>query len=192
MRLPLMLLTTLALIDGNVHDAEGLGVDQLRVRTMNPAERQGLLATVVSVEDSAFHLAYTALICYALSTATDGQPGAVDLLHPLEELRADEQRALRSALIGQSWPAWARAPQHLRTLLGVPEAPLRLADAARQAGVPLATLANAAARDRLPTMQVCDRHLVYLETIREAAERGMLHGQRGRPRSRLLTSGRTR
>lgn len=177
-----MLITTLALIDGEVRDADNLRVEQLSVCAIGPAERQGLLATVISVEDAAFHLAYTALICYALHISTDGQPATVDLLHPLDQLRPKEQLALRSALIAQSWPAWARAPQHLRALLGVPDPPLLLADAARQARIPLATLANAAARDRLPTIQAGDRHLVYLETIHESEGRRMLHGQRGRPK----------
>ena len=43
-------------------------------------------------------------------------------------------------------------------------------------------LAHAASRDRLPTIRAADRHLVYLDTIHEAERRGLLHGQRGRPR----------
>ncbi len=177
-----MFVTTLVLIDGKLHDAEDLAVDQLRVCAPAITERRGLLATVVSVEDAAFQLAYTALICYRLRLAADGRPDAVDLLHPLTELRLDEQRALRTALVASSWPAWARATQHLRGLLGVAEPPLLLADAARQVAMPLATLANAAGRERLPTIRAGDRHLVYLETIQEAAARGLLHMQRGRPR----------
>jgi hypothetical protein len=53
-----------------------------------------------------------------------------------------------------------------------------------QLGVPLATRANAAARERLPTIRAGDRHLVYLAPIREAQDRGLLHAQRGRPHRR--------
>ena len=177
-----MFVTTLVVIDGKIHAAEDLAIDQLSVCVLGSTGRRGLLATVVSVEDPFFQLAYASAICYALRLAADGRPDAVDLLHPLTELRLDEQRAVRAALVAQSWPAWARAPQHLRGLVGVAELPLLLADAARQVAMPLATLANAAGRERLPTIRAGDRHLVYLETIQEAEARGLLHSQRGRPR----------
>lgn len=177
-----MLFTTLLLIHDQVGEASAATTSALAIRAIAPDAPRGLLATVVSVEDAAFHLAYTAVVGYALGLDTAGRPVAVDLLHPLATLAPPEQAALRAALIAQSWSAWARAPLPLRALLGDPEPPVLLADAARQIGLPLPTLANAAGQERLPTIRAGDRHLVYLATIREALDRGLLHLARGRPR----------
>jgi len=176
-----MLFTTLALINGQVVDAEELLCESLPTRVLPPIGPRGLLVTVVSVEDAAYHLAYTAVIVYVLALDEAAQPVGVDLLHPMTMLLPTEQASLRAMLVRQSWSAWARSPQHVRALLGSLDPPLLLADAARQRGIPLPTLANAAMRDRLPTIRAGDRHLVYLATIIEAQERGLLHIQRGRP-----------
>jgi len=176
-----MLLTTLAVINGQVVDAEELLRESLPTSVLLPVEPRGLLVTVVSVEDAAYHLAYTAVIVYVLALDAAAHPIGVELLHPLTELTVIEQATVRATLVGQSWPAWARSPQHVRALLGCPDPPLMLADAARQLAIPLPTLANAAVRDRLPTIRAGDRHLAYLATITEAQDRGLLHLQRGRP-----------
>jgi hypothetical protein len=183
-----MLVTTFVLLDGKLQDAEALSVEGVVVCSVELTERRGLLATVVSVEDASFHLSYTSVICYPLRLTVDGRPDVVDLLHPLEKLRSDEQQTLRTTLIAQSWPAWARAPQHLRELLGVPEPPLLLAEAARRVRMSLSTLANAAVCDRLPTIWAGDRHLVYLDTLQEAEARRLLHSQRGRPHRKLTAT----
>lgn len=177
-----MLVTTLAVIHGQVVDAEEAVSESLAVVVPPPDGPRGLLVTVISVEDAAFHLAYTAVVAYALTFDSEGHPTGVDLLHPLTELTPSEQVVVRTALVRQSWSGWARAPQHVRTLLGCADPPLLLADAARQLGIPLPTLANAAVRDRLPTIHAGDRHLIYLATVVEAQDRGLLHVQRGRPR----------
>ena len=67
---------------------------------------------------------------------------------------------------------WARATLPVGALLGAPEPPLLL---------PLATLTSVVAQERLPTLRVGDRHLVYQATIAEAQARGLLLDQRGRP-----------
>ena len=176
-----MLITTLAVINGQVVDAEELLREPLPTRVLPQIGPRGLLVTVVSVEDAAYHLAYTAVIVYVLALDAADHPVGVDLVHPLTELTVIEQATVRATLVGQSWPAWCRSPQHVRALLGYLDPPLLLADAARQLAIPLPTLANAAVRDRLPTIRAGDRHLVYLATVREAQDRGLLHLQRGRP-----------
>jgi hypothetical protein len=177
-----MLTTTLLVRGATAHEADAVFNAPLAVAPVAPESRTGLLATVVSAEDAAYQLAYMALVAYPLACDAQGRPTQVDLLRPLAALAPEEQQALRTWLMRQSWSAWARAPQHLRALLGCPEPPLLLADAARQVGAALATLANAAVRERLPTMRAGDRHLVYLATLDEAYARGLLHLQRGRPR----------
>lgn len=177
-----MLASTLVVVNGQVIDAEEVLRDGLVIQASFPAATRPLLVTVVSVEDQAFHLAFTAVLPYAMSLEATGLPQRVDLVHPLTELLPGEQSALRGALTRQSWAAWARAPQHVRALLGCPEPPLLLAEAARQFSIPLPTLANAAVNDRLPTIRAGDRHLVYTATIIEAQAQGVLHMQRGRPR----------
>jgi len=169
-----MLFTTLALINGQVVDAEELLCEPLPTRVLPPIGPRGLLVTVVSVEDAAYHLAYTAVIVYVLALDAAAQPVSVDLLHPLTELTVIEQATVRAILVRQSWAAWARSPQYVRALLGYLDPPLLLADAARQLAMPLPTLANAAVRDRLPTIRAGDRHLIYLATITEAQDQGLL------------------
>lgn len=177
-----MLVTTLAVLHGQIIDAEEAVRGALTVSVPPPTASRDLLVTLVSVEGAAFHLAYTAVVAYALVSDDEGRPAGVDLLHPLVELTPSEQVVLRTALVRQSWGAWARAPQYVRAFLGRPDPPVLLADAARQFGIPLPTLANAAVGERLPTIRAGDRHLVYLATVVEAQDRGLLHFQRGRPR----------
>jgi hypothetical protein len=180
-----MLVTTLAVLHGQVADAEEEVRESLTVAVPPPDGPRGLLVSLVSVEDTAFHLAYIGVVAYALALDGEGRPTSVDLLHPLAELTPSEQVVLRTALVRQSWGAWARAPQHVRALLGRSDPPVLLADAARQLDIPLPTLANAAVSERLPTIRAGDRHLVYLATVVEAQDRGLLHFQRGRPRRGL-------
>lgn len=177
-----MLVSTVVVINGQLIDAEEVLRNGLVIHAFPPSEARALFVTIVGVEDQAFHLAFTAVLPYATHLDAAGLPQSVDLVHPLTELTPDEQSILRDALTRQSWSAWARAPQHVRSLLGCPEPPLLLADVARQLGIPLPTLANAAVNDRLPTIRAGDRHLVYTATIIEAQARGILHEQRGRPR----------
>lgn len=174
-----MLVTTLLVRGSTAHEVETPLDGGMVVAPVAPESRDGLMVTVVSTEDAAFLLAYAAVLVYSL---VGDAPTYVDLLHPLTLLSAEEQHALRTWLIWHDWSAWARAPQYVRALLGCPESPLLLADAARQTGAALATLANAALRERLPTIRAGDRHLIYLTTLDEAYSRGLLHLQRGRPR----------
>lgn len=178
-----MLASTLLLLNGEVFAAEDFILETLSVCSLSLDAPRGLLVTLVSEEDAEFHLVHRAMVAYALQIDASGLPSAVDLLHPLGELTLLEQKALREAVTRQSWPAWGRAPRHIRALLGYPDPPLLLADGARQLGIPLATLANAAVQDRVPTIRAGDRHLVYLQTVIEAQDRKLLHAQRGRPRS---------
>jgi hypothetical protein len=177
-----MLVSTFVLINDQVADAEELLTESLPTVMLSPDTPRGLLVTLTVVEDAAYHLAYVALLAQALAVDDIGRPTGIDLLHPVTELSVHEQAALHTTLVRQSWGGWARAPHHVRALLGHPDPPLLLADAARQAMIPLPTLANAAVTGRLPTIRAGDRHLVYLATIVEAQERGLLHLQRGRPR----------
>lgn len=179
-----MLISSIWVLGDTLRPADALSPDGLAVAPIAPEQRQGLLTTILSVEDERYQLAYAALICYGALADRHGQPAQVDLLRPLDALLPAEQQTLRALLVRQSWPAWARAPLHVRALLGTPEPPLALADAARRVGASLATLASAAVRERLPTIRVGDRHMVYLETITEAYDRGLLHTQRGRPAQR--------
>ncbi len=103
---------------------------------------------------------------------------------PLLTLPTSAQQILRDWLIARRWPAWARAALSVRTLLGTTEAPIALAEAARQWMLPLPTLSGAAVAERLPTIHIGDRHLIYPATIGEALQRGVLQPQRGRPRQR--------
>lgn len=185
-----MLTTTLVVLGDQVHEAEDVITGPLSTGPVAAAQRQGLLATLLSLEDSAYRFAYVALTCYGVSLGGNGLVDLVDLMQPLTTLTSAEQVSLRELLVRRSWPAWARAPQHLRALLGRSEPPLLLADAARQLNIPLPTLANAAGRERLPTIRVGDRNLVYYETVIEAQERGQIHMQRGRPPRRSSNRGR--
>jgi hypothetical protein len=177
-----VIVSTLVLINGQVGDAEELLPRSLPTCLLDPNEPRGLLITLIAVEDAAFNLAYAAVVVHGLGLDHAGQPVHVDLLRPLVELTAFEQTALRNALVRQSWSAWARAPHLVRAFLGCAEPPVLLADAARELALPLSTLANVATLNRLPTIRAGDRHMVYLATIVEAQERGLLHVQRGRPR----------
>lgn len=105
----------------------------------------------------------------------------IDLAQPLLTLQPSEQQVLRAWLISRSW---ARAAHSVRVLLGETEAPIALAEAARQSILPLATLSGAAVAKRLPTIRAGDRHLVYSATIGEAQQRGVLLPGRGRPQRR--------
>jgi len=73
------------------------------------------------------------------------------------------------------WPAWARADQSVRQLLGIPDAPVLLAEVSRHCMIPIQTLAKTALEERLPTIRVGDRQLIYLTTIAEAQQRRRLH-----------------
>jgi hypothetical protein len=170
------------LVDGNdVRDAADLEGLQLTVAPIAPDAPRQLLAHVLVIEDAQHNDAYTALMVFALWSDAATRTGQIDVLQPLLRLAPAEQRTLRTWLIVQRWRAWARAPLSVRTLLGEPAPPVLLAEAARQWMVPLATLTTAVAQDRLPTIQVGDRHLIYESTIPEAQARGLLRQQRGRP-----------
>lgn len=60
--------------------------------------------------------------------------------------------------------------------------PIALAEAVRQWMLPFPPLSGAAVAERLPIIRIGDRHLIYSATIGEAQQRGLLQGQRGRPR----------
>jgi hypothetical protein len=169
-------------VDGEViQDADDLEVRMLTVAPISqPAPRQ-LLAHIVVTEDAEHHDSYTALMAFAVQLDTTSQTGHVNMLQPVLQLTMVEQRALRTWLIAQRWRAWARAALPVRALLGEVAPPVLLAEAARQWMLPLVTLTTAVAQDRLPTIHVGDRHLIYVSTIAEAQARGLLHHQRGRP-----------
>jgi hypothetical protein len=173
------------IVDGEViHDAADLEPFQLTVASIShPAPRQ-LLAHVVVTEDAKHDDAYTELMMFAAQFDSTSHVGQIDVLQPVLQLTSVEQHALRAWLIAQRWRAWARAALPVRALLGEVAPPILLAEAARQWMVPLATLTTAVAQDRLPTIHVGDRHLVYTSTIAEAQARGLLHQQRGRPSRR--------
>jgi hypothetical protein len=141
-----------------------------------------LLAHFTLTEDRWSHAAYSALTLLAVHGNPATHTGAIDLARPLLTPSPTEQRTLRAWLIERHWPAWARASLSVRTLLGAAEPAILLAEAARQWMLPLPTLSGAAVAERLPTMRVGDRHLVYSPTIGEAIARGALRSQRGRPR----------
>jgi len=140
-----------------------------------------LLAHVTVTEDHASCAAYSTLTILALQGDPARRTGTIDLAQPLLTLPASAQQTLRDRLISRRWPAWARAALSVRTLLGAAEAPIALAEAARQWMLPLATLSGAAHAERLPTIPAGDRHLIYSATIGEALQRGVLQPQRGRP-----------
>jgi hypothetical protein len=143
-----------------------------------------LLAHVTVTEDQASVAAYSALTIPSLQGDPARRIGAIDLAQPMLTLKEAEQQALRDWLIACRWSAWARAALSVRTLLGDAEAPIALAEAARQWILPLATLSGAAVAERLPTIRVGDRHLIYSATIGEAQRRGVLQPRRGRPSRR--------
>jgi hypothetical protein len=141
-----------------------------------------LLAHLILTEDATGCAACSALTLLAVQGDAATRSGTIDLARPLLTPSPTEQRTLRAWLIERNWPAWARAALSVRTLLGAAEPAILLADAARQWMLPLPTLSGAAVAERLPTMRVGDRHLVYSATIGEAIARGVLRSQRGRPR----------
>jgi hypothetical protein len=172
-------------VDGEViQDAADLEVRVLTVAPISQSAPRQLLAHVVVTEDTQNDDAYVALMVFALRLDGATHTGQVDLLQPLLQLTPSEQGTLRTWLITQRWRAWARAALPVRTLLGEPAPPILLAEAARQWMMSLATLTTAVAQDRLPTIRVGDRHLIYTSTMAEAQARGLLHQQRGRPSRR--------
>ena len=150
---------------------------------MEIAEPRSLLVHVGLDETDAGQDMYMVLVVQALRLSESESQAHINLL-PLLELTSLEQQIIRAWLIGRRWPAWARATQSVRGLLGVSDMPVLLANAARQLWMPLTTLQSAAADDRLPTIRIAGRHLVYLDTILEAQQRGLLHAERGRPQRR--------
>ena len=170
---------TLLLVTGQVQSADDVIGRTATLVTDVPEQERALLIHVTTAEDAQHAPAYTGVVCQAILVTDD----AIKLAPtPLTELRPVEATALRTALVARSWAAWARAPHVVRALLGCPEPLLPLVTAAAQLYMPLATLARAAAADRLPTIRTGDRHMVYLATITEAIARRQLHPQAGRPR----------
>ena len=165
-------------------DAAELDGWALTVGTCDVAAPRMLLAHVTITEDHVSVAAYRGLTILALQGDPALRTGAIDLAGPLLMVAPAEQQALRTWLITKHWPAWARAAFSVRAMLGDAEAPIALAQAARQWMLPLATLSGAALAERLPTIRVGDRHLVYSATIGEAQQRGVLQPQRGRPSRR--------
>jgi len=179
-----MLIMSLVVDGDAVEDAADLAGFQVTVSPISPAVPRQMLAHVGITEDAEHDTAITALMLFAAQLDSISHTGRVDVLQPLVQLRQLEQRALRSWLIKQHWRAWARAALPVRTLLGEMAPPMLLAEAAREWMMPLATLTTAVAQDRLPTIHVGDRHLIYATTVAEAQTRGLLHQQRGRPSRR--------
>ena len=174
--------TLSCLVDGDlIGDIAELERCQLTIAAQPPLPPRQLLVHVLVSEDERHADAYSALTAVALRLDRPARVGQTDL-QPTLALTAAEQHTLRAWLIGRRWPAWARAAISVRALLGDPAPPMLLAEAAREWMIPLATLTSAAAHDRLPTIRVGDRQLIYSATIAEAQRRGLLHLQRGRPR----------
>lgn len=121
---------------------------------------------------------YVSALAYACLLDWEAGTGLLDIQRPTRDLSEVEQCLLREWLIARSWPSWARADVSVRALAGEPDEPIMLAEAARRVGMPLITLAKAAEQGRLPTIQAGDRQLIYLSTIGEARERGLLRGRR--------------
>ena len=177
-------LNSVILDNGEVSDAETL--HSWTIVASITAEIPGLRSLRVHVgrtENEAGHDSYTLLMAQALQLLKPDRQAFISLI-PLAELALLEQQAVRAWLIGQRWPAWARASPEVRNFLGASEAPVLLADAARHMWMPLTTLQSAAADERLPTIRTAGRHLVYTSTILEAQQRGLLHSDRGRPQRR--------
>jgi hypothetical protein len=172
------------MVDDQIVDAAELDGWTLTVGACDMAAPRILLAHVTVTEDRASGAAYRGLTILALQGDPARRTGTIDLAQPLLILAPAEQQAMRNWLVAKHWPAWARAALSVRTLLGAAEGPIALAEAARQWMLPLATLSGAALAERLPTIRVGDRHLIYRATIGEALQRGVLQPQRGRPRQR--------
>jgi hypothetical protein len=179
-----MWVESVLLAGDQIVDAAELDGWALTVGACDLAAPRMLLAHVTVTEDRASCAAYSGLTILALQGDPTLRTGTLDLTRPLLTVHVSEQQILRNWLIERQWPAWARAALSVRTLLGAAEAPIALAEAARQWMLPLATLSGAAVAERLPTIRCGDRHLIYSATIGEALGRGMLQPQRGRPRQR--------
>ncbi len=179
-----MWVESVLVVGDQILDAAELDDWQITVGACDLAAPRMLLAHVTVTEDRASCAAYSGLTILALQGNHARRTGVIDLARPLLTLPASAQQILRNWLIERRWPAWARAALSVRTLLGAAEGPIALAEAARQWMLPLATLSGAALAERLPTIRVGDRHLIYHATIGEALGRGVLQPQRGRPRQR--------
>jgi hypothetical protein len=179
-----MWLTRGLVLGDEVRDPEVLASVALTVTAEALPPPRALLVHVLVDEDAGHRNSYRAIACAPLRLDAEEQTGVIQALELALELAPDEQQTIRRWLITRRWPAWARADPALRSLLGAPEPPVLLAEAARQSMIPLATLAKAALEERLPTIRAGDRQLVYLATIVEAQQRGLLHAGPGRPRRR--------
>jgi hypothetical protein len=177
-----MWLTSLLVEDVQVSDGSHLQEYTLQVTTDLILPPRAVLVHILADEGHDHRDAFRSLTCFALQLDREHTTGRVGLHQPILDLTITEQAALRSWLISQRWPAWARADHTVRKMLGMHEALVLLAEAARNAMIPLPTLAKAAQEERLPTIRAGDRQLVYLSTIREAQERKLLHHVPGRPR----------
>lgn len=148
--------------------------------TLPEAQERMVVVHSTIGEDAAGQRGYTSITLFALHSTDERQ--ALLGLQPLDDLTPAEQQRLRAWFVTQHWPSWARAELAVRSRLGVHDPLITLTEAAKQTMVPMPTLQTAAAQDRLPTIHVAGRQLVYVTTIAEAYERGQLHFARGRPR----------
>jgi hypothetical protein len=154
-----MWVESVLVVEEQIVDAAELDGWTLTVGACDLAAPRMLLAHVTVTEDQASVAAYSGLTILALQGDPARRSGTIDLARPLLTLPASAQQILRTWLISRRWPAWARAARSVRTLLSETEAPIALAEAARQWMLPLATLSGAAVAERLPTIRVGDRHL---------------------------------
>src|SRR5215212_10191324 len=168
--------------DDQIMDAAELDSWTLTVGALDETQLRMLVVYVTVTEDQAGVATYSGITIMALMGERALRTGTIDLTQPVLALRLGEQQVLRDWLITHRWPAWARAALSVRAMLGEIEPPIALAEAARQWMLPLATLSGAALAERLLTIRAGDRHLIYSATIGEAQQRGILQGQRGRPR----------
>lgn len=146
-----------------------------------PLAPRSLFVTFEASEDARNRAAFNSLTVLACDLDQANQRAVVSLL-PVLELHGFEQASLRSWLVSRNWPAWARATHNVRFRLGAEDEPMLLAKATECTHIPLPTLQSAASSERLPTILAGDRQLVYVDTIVEAQQRGLLGLGRGRPR----------
>ena len=177
-----MWVESVLVIDNQIVDAAELDGWRLTVGALEESQARILVAHVTVTEDQAGVATYSGITILALVRERALHTGTLDLTQPVLTLRPGEQQVVREWLIGQRWAAWARAALIVRAMLGATDPPIALAEAARQWMLPLPTLSGAALAERLPTIRAGDRHLIYSATIAEAQQRGILQGQRGRPR----------